>query len=64
MMRKQTRFRCTAQRGWHFVTREGRVGFFDTRREAEVMYQRYAREKGMTHKRKREKGGEEFRPIA
>ncbi|ADE14958.1 hypothetical protein Nhal_1856 [Nitrosococcus halophilus Nc 4] len=23
------------------MTREGRVGFFDTRREVEVMYQRY-----------------------
>ncbi|ADE14960.1 hypothetical protein Nhal_1859 [Nitrosococcus halophilus Nc 4] len=63
MMRRQARFRCVAQRGWYFMTREGRVGFFDTRREAEVMYQRYAREKVMTYKRKREKGSKEFRPI-
>ncbi|ADJ27653.1 hypothetical protein Nwat_0697 [Nitrosococcus watsonii C-113] len=41
MIRKQTRFRCVAQRGWYFLTREGQMGPFDTRREAEVMCQHY-----------------------
>jgi len=42
--RKKTRFRCVAQRGWYFLTREGRIGPFNTRREAELMCQRYMRE--------------------
>jgi hypothetical protein len=44
MAKKKTRFRCIAQRGWYFLTHDDRIGPFDTRREAEVMYQRYVRE--------------------
>lgn len=64
MIRKQTRFRCAAQRGWYFVTREGRIGFFDTRREAERMYQRYAHEATIIRKRKQAQGREKSRPLA
>lgn len=39
-MRKKTRFRCAAQRGWYFITGEGYVGFLDTRRGAETRSQR------------------------
>ena len=62
-MRKQTRFRCAAQRGWYFVTGEGEVGFFDTRREAERVYQRYASEKAMTYKRAQKPERKETKPI-
>jgi hypothetical protein len=44
MVRKKTRFRCVAQRGWYFLTREGRIGPFDTLREAEAACQQYVYE--------------------
>jgi hypothetical protein len=64
MVRKKTRFRCVAQRGWYFLTREGRVGPFDTRREAEVMCQRYVREITALDKGQREEIQVVLRKIA
>ena len=61
MARKKTRFRCVAQRGWYFLTREGRMGPFDTLREAEAMCQRYVYEIG---REEREKTQEKIRKIA
>lgn len=61
MARKKTRFRCVAQRGWYFLTREGRIGPFDTLREAETMCQRYVYEIG---REVREKTQEKIKRIA
>jgi hypothetical protein len=44
MVRKQTPFRCVAQKGWYFVVCEGRIGPFETRRQAEAEYQDYMRQ--------------------
>lgn len=62
MIRKMTRFRCVAQRGWYFMTREGRVGPFDTRREAVQRCQDYIHEMIATPIGQREEF--KFRKIA
>ncbi|EDZ66818.1 hypothetical protein NOC27_145 [Nitrosococcus oceani AFC27] len=57
MVRKQTRFRCVAQRGWYFLTREGQKGPFDTRREAELMCQHYIHEIRNGHQEEKSQRG-------
>jgi hypothetical protein len=64
MAREKTRFRCVAQRGWYFLTREGRVGPFDTLREAETICQRYVYEKVAACREQREEAKEKIRRIA
>lgn len=64
MVRKKTRFRCVAQRGWYFLTREGRIGPFDTRREAEVMCQRYIDEMVILRREQQGRIPQEIRKIA
>lgn len=64
MARKKTRFRCVAQRGWYFLTREGRIGPFDTLREAEAVCQRYVYEKVILCTEQRRGVQEKIRRIA
>jgi hypothetical protein len=64
MARKKTRFRCVAQRGWYFLTREGRIGPFDTLREAEAVCQRYVYEKITLYGEQRGEEKEKIRRIA
>ncbi|QBQ54546.1 DUF6316 family protein [Nitrosococcus wardiae] len=64
MVRKKTRFRCVAQKGWYFLTREGRIGPFDTRREAEVMCQRYLDEMIILRREQQGRVPQEIRKIA
>jgi hypothetical protein len=64
MAREKTRFRCVAQRGWYFLTREGRVGPFDTLRGAEAACQRYVHKKVTVCREQREEAEEKIRKIA
>ncbi|ADE15334.1 hypothetical protein Nhal_2243 [Nitrosococcus halophilus Nc 4] len=64
MVRRKTRFRCVAQRGWYFLTREGRIGPFDTRREAEEMCQRYLDEMVILRREQQGRVSQEIRKIA